>query len=630
MRWRLIQNLSLALLVSSVLLYLLLYPIGRRIIIAPHVQLREMADKLGEKNLALRREAAERMQIMDLLEYKSIQLEEQERFFRDVIEDQSELICRFSTTGIISFVNKAYCEFVGEGKDTLEGTASFVVTSEKFSGILGGLTPENPAADATFSLKDAKRVDRWVQWTLRCLFAEDGTPLVYQAVGRDVTENRKLQLALEQSNRELEEGVANRTKELLRKNSDLALEISERRAAEVEAKSKERLLNTLLEGLNAAFVVIDRDSDTIVTANPGAEELFRVPIADLLQQPCSSVLQPLLGNSARVICGLGDNVPEYSEERVQRKDGSATPVDRFVLPVSETHRAVVLLDTSARKELERQLNIAQKMESIGLLASGIAHEINTPIQFVGDSVRFLQDAFVDLKSLLEVYADLGEQSRKDGRHAELMDSIEELAEGADLEFILEESPRAFDRALDGVDRVARIVLAMKNFSHPGSDEKKAVDLNKALENTITVAKNEWKYYAQMRTELDDDLPLVTCLPGDMNQAFLNIIVNAAHAIRDIVAESGNLGEIVVSTRKDGDRAVIRIKDSGSGIAPENINKVFDPFFTTKEVGKGTGQGLAIVHDIVVNKHAGAIDVESELGKGSTFLISLPFNPPEGV
>jgi signal transduction histidine kinase len=178
-----------------------------------------------------------------------------------------------------------------------------------------------------------------------------------------------------------------------------------------------------------------------------------------------------------------------------------------------------------------------------------------------------------------------------------------------------------------VQRVSKIVGAMKEFSHPGTGEKTAVDLNRAIESTLTVATNEWKYVAEVATDLDAALPPVVCLPGEFNQVILNMVVNASHAIGDVVGDGGKgKGTITVSTRHDGDDVEIRIRDSGTGM-PEHIRaRIFDPFFTTKGVGRGTGQGLAIAHSVIVDKHGGTIQVESEVGKGTTFILRLPIQP----
>jgi len=192
-----------------------------------------------------------------------------------------------------------------------------------------------------------------------------------------------------------------------------------------------------------------------------------------------------------------------------------------------------------------------------------------------------------------------------------------------LAYLQEEIPQAIDQSLEGLERIAKIVRSMKEFSHPGMDEKTPIDINQAIETTINVSRNEWKYHADIETDLDPGLPNVSCLPGEINQVLLNLIVNAAHAIVNVVGESGDKGLIRISTRLDGAWAEIRVSDTGTGIPEEIKQRIFDPFFTTKMVGKGTGQGLAIAYSVVVDKHGGVIDLESEEGKGTTFIISLP-------
>ena len=187
-------------------------------------------------------------------------------------------------------------------------------------------------------------------------------------------------------------------------------------------------------------------------------------------------------------------------------------------------------------------------------------------------------------------------------------------------------PQAIRQSLEGTERVAKIVRAMKEFSHPGVEEKTAIDLNRAIESTVTVSRNEWKYVAEVVTDLDPDLPLVRCLPGDLNQAVLNLVVNAAHAIekrREVERNVDQLGHIAVSTRRVGDQVELRVADDGTGIPADVLPRIFDPFFTTKPVGKGTGQGLAITYSVVVEKHGGTIDVETESGRGTTFILRLP-------
>jgi len=290
----------------------------------------------------------------------------------------------------------------------------------------------------------------------------------------------------------------------------------------------------------------------------------------------------------------------------------------------EAAHAKLHAELNDRNRMEVQLRHAQKMESIGQLAAGIAHEINTPTQYIGDNMRFLTGAFGDLKTVLQ-HQDQLRRALQDGTlNDALVAEVEKAAQDLDLAYLEAEIPKALQQSLDGVERVAKIVRAMKEFSHPGTDEKILVDINHGIECTLTVCRNEWKYVAEMVCEFDPGLPLVPCLPGEINQTILNLVVNAAHAIADVVGDaSGGRGRITVSTLRAGDWAEIRVRDTGTGIPESARGRVFDPFYTPKGVGKGTGQGLAIAHAVVVEKHGGTITFETEVGQGTTFILRLP-------
>jgi signal transduction histidine kinase len=267
------------------------------------------------------------------------------------------------------------------------------------------------------------------------------------------------------------------------------------------------------------------------------------------------------------------------------------------------------------------------MASIGQLAAGIAHEINTPTQYVGDNTRFLKEAFGNLHQLLEKYSNLFEAAKGDALTKDHIRELEKAVEEADLAYLNKETPKAIQQTLEGVEHVTKIVRSLKEFSHPGSKEMTATDINKALENTITVSRNEWKYVAEMETDFDPSLPLVPCMPGELNQVFLNMIINAAHAITDVVGDgsNGKKGTIKISTKDNGDSVEIRISDTGTGIPEDIRSRIFDPFFTTKQVGKGTGQGLTISHSVIVEKHGGSVSLDTKMGEGTIFIIQLPIH-----
>ncbi len=282
-------------------------------------------------------------------------------------------------------------------------------------------------------------------------------------------------------------------------------------------------------------------------------------------------------------------------------------------------------DVTDRELLGQQLRQAQKLEAIGQLAAGIAHEINTPTQYVGDNTRFLQESWPSFKELIAITREIRQETSLGPVSSKTLQRFDALVQAADFEYLQTEIPRAIEQSLEGIQRVAKIVRAMKEFSHPGSEEKKLIDINKAIETTITVARNEWKYVAEIETHFDVDLPAVLCHAGEFNQVILNLLINAAQAMGD---GSQGKGKIVVSTRRDDDWAEISISDTGAGIPEAVRSRVFEPFFTTKPVGKGTGQGLALAHTAIVRRHGGKIWFDSEAGKGTTFYIRMPLQSAE--
>ncbi len=285
----------------------------------------------------------------------------------------------------------------------------------------------------------------------------------------------------------------------------------------------------------------------------------------------------------------------------------------------------LFIDITRRNQLENQLLQAQKLESIGQLAAGIAHEINTPAQYVGDNTRFLRDEFNGILKVIEDYSRQLDKSMPQKEWDERADEIKQTLDEVDYEFIRNEIPQAIEQSLEGIERITTIVRAMKDFSHPGSSQKELVDLNQAIDSTATVCSNKWKYAADLEFDFQDSMPHVPCFLGEFNQVMLNLIVNAADAISEQRGDSGEKGKIIVRTCTDGEDAVITVTDDGPGMAEDVLAKIFDPFFTTKVVGKGTGQGLAISQDVIVQKHGGTIDVQSKPGEGTTFTVRLPLS-----
>ncbi|HEY6126276.1 MAG TPA: ATP-binding protein [Steroidobacteraceae bacterium] len=265
------------------------------------------------------------------------------------------------------------------------------------------------------------------------------------------------------------------------------------------------------------------------------------------------------------------------------------------------------IDITDRKDAEERMASSDRLESIGRLAAGVAHEINTPIQYLNDSVTFIRDGVGELLAYID----------------ELHKATETRpATSEDVDYMREELPPALTRVVEGLSRITEIVRSMKDFSHADQREMSDVDLNRAITSTLVVARSEYRDVADVETDLGE-IPRVTCHGGQINQVVLNLVVNAAHAIGDKIKGTGGRGKIVVSTRTENDQVVISIADTGGGI-PENIRpRIFDPFFTTKEVGRGTGQGLSVSRNVVVKGHGGELDFVTEPGKGTTFFVRLP-------
>jgi PAS domain S-box-containing protein len=411
--------------------------------------------------------------------------------------------------------------------------------------------------------------------------------------------------------------------------------ISEQKKNEEALKAAEKKYRGMFDEALFGMFQLDRDG-YLLNLNPAMAHLLLYASPEEMIKDVKEPLWSLAVQSARhqelaaVMKQVG-HVRAFELE-VYRKDRSR-------MWISATVRAMMregilqgfegmFEDITERRVLRDQLLQAQKLESVGQLAAGIAHEINTPTQYIGDNVRFLKKTFGSLLNLLDTYDGLWKETLSDTVTTTVKQEMSSALRKIDVKFLMKEIPKAIDDTLEGIKRVSTLVSAMKEFSHPGTKEKVPLDLNHAIQSTITIAQNEWKYVADVETRFERTLPAVSCLPGEFNQVILNLIVNAAHAIGDRVKEGNEKkGRITVQTGRCPTGVEIRIGDTGTGIPLDVREKIFDPFFTTKEIGKGTGQGLAIARSIIVDKHEGSINFESVLGEGTTFIIRLPYQEP---
>lgn len=321
------------------------------------------------------------------------------------------------------------------------------------------------------------------------------------------------------------------------------------------------------------------------------------------------------------------------EFRMRRVDETWLTMDSHTGPFRPGFGAAegtlfVARDITDRRKLELQLRQAQKLESIGQLAAGIAHEINTPLQFIGDNTRFFEQTFDDLTPLLNAFGTLLTAAETGTLTPEVIAAARRAHDAADPDYLCSEIPKAVKDTLEGVARTTKIVRAMKAFSHPGTAKKRPVDLREAIESTLTISRNEWRNVADVVTDFDADLAAVPLLAAEFNQAMLNLIINATHAIADVVGnvageKKRGKGTITISAHRVGDSMEVRVRDTGTGIPEELKTRIFDPFFTTKPFGRGTGQGLAIARSAIVDQHGGTLDFETTPGQGTTFIIRVP-------
>ncbi|MEO0576873.1 MAG: ATP-binding protein [Pseudomonadota bacterium] len=527
-----------------------------------------------------------------------------ERQYEDLFRQMPVAAFSIDATATITRANEAFLKFMQATKPT-------EVSDLQLNGLLTGLqmlllaAQEQPTVDYRdhHIIQTVTGQQRHVVVFARCKLSEDGMEL--DVFLTDVTEN----------------------------------EMQTRKVAEAEKRLRDLYNNVpvMMFSLNEQLEVIDPNSSFVEYLGLHDSSLESLSFASLLDPDASD------DDRNALLRRIGQQNPErdvpltllrpdgqlmeclYSASPKKQPNGRSNGAHVMLVDVTERNRM-----QRERDELHEQLQLTQKLESIGELAAGIAHEINTPAQYVSDNLSFLDESFGDLQSLLarlpEVQAQLAALETGAALAAELQDAVED----ADLDYLVEEIPSALKQGQDGISKIREIVLALKDFSHPGSGDMEKADLNRIIESTVTVARNEWKYVAHLEFDLAPELPMISCFPSAVAQVVLNIVVNAAHAIADARPDNSDvLGNIKISTAMpDMHTVLITIKDDGPGIPDEIRSKIFDPFFTTKEVGRGTGQGLAISRTVIVDQHHGQIAVETEAGYGSAFKIELPVNQVE--
>jgi signal transduction histidine kinase len=386
----------------------------------------------------------------------------------------------------------------------------------------------------------------------------------------------------------------------------------------------------VLETVRAAVLAVD-EHGVLRYASPAALRIVGAQMDDVLGCPIEEVLALPADEGTNPIRGcLSDGVARKGRDDVAEVSmGNGRPLQLDILPLTVDGKVAGALvtmntDTDPDRPVSESVN-AQKLEGLGRIAAGVAHEINTPTQYVNDNVHFLRDAVAVLGELIQAGDRIVEKSRR-GEPVE--DAIAELAAKTQQSGVTDlerEIPDALEQTLEGLSRINRIAGALREFLHPAADEKTAANINRAIENAVAVCRNEWRYVAEVELDFDEGLPSVSCWIHEFSQVILNLVTNAAHSIADRISGTpGEMGRITITTRKRDEFAEIRVCDDGAGIPSDLLHAIFAPFFTTKDTGKGTGQGLALARSVIVDKHSGSIEAESEMGEGAVFTILIPF------
>jgi PAS domain S-box-containing protein len=528
-----------------------------------------------------------------------------------IVNAASELLTLIDSHYVYNEANRAYCVAHGKERSEIVGHSVADVWGEEVFQ-----TNIKPQIDSclkgekhfyTNYYKFGSLGDRFMEVSYHPYESIPGQVTHCVVVSHDVTELVAKEHLMKKMNDDLEVRVRERTLEVENSNKDLLREIDSRGKYEREIANAHLKLRQIIDSIQTIIISTNLDL-TIVRWNPMAEKFLLLPLRHTVGKKLP--LLPISWDKEIIENGIKEcseklvSVP-LKEITIKGNDDQLRILGLSINPIFDYLKANTgfLLwgtDITEKKNLEFQILQSQKLESIGQLAAGVAHEINTPMQYIGDNLQYMKKKFGTLSTAFGQTAPVNT-------------------------VILKEFPKAIDEAIEGVSRVTKIIRSMREFSHPGQEKQAMADINMAIDSTINISRNEWKYSAEMVFQPDPSLPNILCNSGELNQVFLNIIINATHAIQEKQERSGNKdkGTITIRTKYGDNYVAVQITDTGNGIPEKAQSRIFDPFFTTKAIGKGTGQGLFIARKVVAEKHGGSLTFTTIEGVGTTFNIILP-------
>lgn len=532
--------------------------------------------------------------IMIDLAIQNARLKDQAEFYqnsyKDIINNIPGMICRYDADFKITYVNRNYCNYFQKNEEELIGTSWLSLLEEDEAERSKDLFLERDCRTTERYKIEINNEYRWLEWTHHCILDSYGQPTEYQSIGFDITEKLRNEKNLEKAKSDME---------------------------------------SLLKAIPSIIVGVSV-KDRITHFNEYSEKFFGFSREAALGKIIAEL--PVRWNWVDIYEGITESIisqrPYTMNDFVYEQDGEDGYMDITITPVMDDDAILqgFLIhgaDRTSEKKLQMQLSTAQKLESIGQLAAGIAHEINSPMQYISDNLNFLKQS---VKSIISMVNSMRETFIAE---AEVTRELNLALEKVDYDFMESEIDSVFTDMEEGIGRITSIIKSMKTLSHPGTDQKIPVNINKCLDDTVNISRNEWKYMSTIIREYDPNLGPVMAYSNELNQVFLNLIINSAQAnsekYGDAEKDPGQEkpGRITLKTMQTDALVRIVIEDNGLGISTENIKKIFNPFFTTKEPGKGTGQGLSIAHTVIVKKHQGTIEVTSTPGVGTSVNISLP-------
>ncbi len=559
---------------------------------------------------------------VDISEQHKVQeeLRVQKDMLRGILESQSNLIVRVDTSNRLIYVNEAYCRTFGKSPEELLGKSfAPLVHPEDLENTLNAMQKLHHPPYRVFVEQRAYTVQgwRWISWEDSAIMDDIGNVLEIQGVGRDITAEKESLAKLQEARDNLEREVCSRTQELKVVNEDLRKQIEINKKATASIKKEKNILIAILSSIGDGIIITDlggtitylnRKARTILELNhnPDANTtLGRVLKIPANKEETCYFSEPL----TEYLCSQNDSLIQHTVVTVTGKRKLIfSNVTVFCNEEREKVGYVIAFrDITKQKEMESQLATNRKLEALGRMVAGVAHEINSPLQFMGDSAFYLQDSYYLIESLLA--------EAKSGKIR-----TETLSLLADVE---ENLPVALNDIMVGINRINQLITAMKGFVYPRRENKEFADVNEAVEAALVLSRREWRKEVQITKELDPVLPLVLCYLDEITQAVLNIILNSIYAVKQasqikIIQQ----GEIFIKTAHLGRNVALMITDNGTGMTEEVKEKILEPFFTTKEVGEGTGQGLPIAYDII-RQHGGEISFQSEINAGTKATILLP-------